>query len=283
MVTPAAYLLFYRRRSEHPLGGEKLEKILDVINTPPADSNSQPPSRDASPSGEGRRLGDSSHNGSSSAFAAGQTHRVGDGGPAITKTMKSRGLTGVPPEDGGPLKSVEMTSNEDDELPGYTPAGYDPSGVEQHFSRNMSDGFDHNDDSGVDTDGPTYGPPAPWHRNNWSFNTMGTQMAAAPPGSPDPDAGDEDIFQDSASTKVEGGDDSDVHESWPASDDEMDSHVHGLMNTSGGARRSTRESAPPPDSMDVDSAEQPVHIVPPVGDDEDEDLPVVELHAGDGA
>ena len=57
---------------------------MTAINAPPAaDSDSRPTSRDASPSGEGPRLGDSSHIGSSSAFtAAGQVRHVGDGGSA---------------------------------------------------------------------------------------------------------------------------------------------------------------------------------------------------------
>src|SRR3954465_10655905 len=71
VVTPAAYLLFYRRRSNHPLGGPKLEELLTAANVPPAaDFESRPTSRDASPSGEGPRPGDSSDNGSSGAFTA---------------------------------------------------------------------------------------------------------------------------------------------------------------------------------------------------------------------
>ena len=75
VVQKNAYLLFYRRREPVPLGGEKLEQILAQ-----ADSEEQNNSRDASPSGEGQRLGGSSHNGSSSAL--GQPHLVGDGGSA---------------------------------------------------------------------------------------------------------------------------------------------------------------------------------------------------------
>lgn len=199
---------------------------------------------------------------------------MGDGGPAITKITKSRWTTGAPPEDGSPLKSVEMTN--DEELPAYSQEDSDPSGMSQHFSRNMSEGFD--------IDGPVYGPQPPWQDNaGWSFGNI---SGAAPAPSPDLEA-DEDLFQDSASTKVEDGDiDSDRGSplgSWPASDHggEIEPDVHELMDMSGGGGRGMRESAPPPDGMDVDTVkEQPILVVPPTAMDDDEDeLPVAELHA----
>lgn len=66
MVNPAAYLLFYRRRSITPLGGprftEVAEKYRAMEEAPSSDD-------DDSESGEGRRLGaDSSQTGSSSAL-----------------------------------------------------------------------------------------------------------------------------------------------------------------------------------------------------------------------
>jgi ubiquitin carboxyl-terminal hydrolase 4/11/15 len=278
VVTAAAYLLFYRRREDHPLGGPILTEILEAANTK-ADSEepAQKGSREPSPhSGEGRRLGDSSHNGSSSAFRAGQAHRVGDGGSAITKTMTTRGMTGVLLEDGSPLKSVEMTSNDDEELPPYS-----PNGMSQHFSRNMGEGLDEGIDTSMDN-GPVYGPHASWHGVNsgWSFESIKSlndetlnDTAAAPPGSPD-----EDLFQDTASTRVEGGDDSGVRSpvDW-LSEDEVDPQVHDLVDGFNGSGRGMRESAPPPDGMEVDESPIPVFVVPPPLDDEDEDLPVHEL------
>lgn len=53
MVTSAAYLLFYRRRSSIPLGGPKFQEIFDRFNQPPLDD-------DMSDSGEGQRLGQGS-------------------------------------------------------------------------------------------------------------------------------------------------------------------------------------------------------------------------------
>ena len=108
VVTPAAYLLFYRRRSEHPLGGPRLQKVVDVPSGHEADSEVQSDSREPSPpAGEGRRLGGSSHNGSSSAFAPDQARRVGDGGLQTEQKM---------------LHEVPLT---DDGLPSYTDSGRD--------------------------------------------------------------------------------------------------------------------------------------------------------------
>ena len=60
MVTSAAYLLFYRRRSDVPLGGPKFQEIFERY--------SQGPVEDMSESGEGQRLGQgSSQRGSPSA------------------------------------------------------------------------------------------------------------------------------------------------------------------------------------------------------------------------
>ena len=66
-MTSAAYLLFYRRRSDKPLGPQYLQKIVheayEEISKSPDSSRAQ------SLAGEGRRLGDFSRNGSSGALA----------------------------------------------------------------------------------------------------------------------------------------------------------------------------------------------------------------------
>jgi ubiquitin carboxyl-terminal hydrolase 4/11/15 len=274
VVTNAAYLLFYRRREDHPLGGPIMTEILEAANiTADSEDAQQQGSRDPSPqSGEGRRLGDSSHNGSSSAFRAGQAHRVGDGGSAITKSVTTRGMTGVLLEDGSPLKSVEQTSNDDEELPGYRSPS--PNGLSQHFTRNMSEGYEH--DEGIDTSmdsAPVYGPTAPWHSTGWAFSHLKQHRA-----SPDPDAIDEDLFHDTASTKVEGGEGSGAGSlvDWSASEGELDPGVRDLVDFQAHGR-GMRESAPPPDAMEVDE-DVPHFVVPPdVPGDDDEDLEVAEL------
>lgn len=87
-MSPSAYLLFYRRRSDRPLGGKILEQITvdsrrDIENELRSDSDSDFDSEKetSSTTGEARRLGDFSRNGSPSASAgAGAAHRAGDGG-----------------------------------------------------------------------------------------------------------------------------------------------------------------------------------------------------------
>ncbi|OKL63316.1 hypothetical protein UA08_01805 [Talaromyces atroroseus] len=105
VISTAAYLLFYRRRSETPLGGKLLQEITEASTRADSEDN-QDDSRTGSPSGEGRRLVDSSRNGSTSALAAvGAVHQAGDGGlPA-----------------GLQVRSVEVDSSggEDNELPPY--------------------------------------------------------------------------------------------------------------------------------------------------------------------
>ncbi|KAL8778763.1 MAG: hypothetical protein Q9194_001819 [Teloschistes cf. exilis] len=82
-VTSAAYLLFYRRRSEQPLGGPFFERIMHGTDESAAESD--PNSDSAFPPGEGKRLDGSSHNGSSSALrGVGAAHQVGGGGDALT-------------------------------------------------------------------------------------------------------------------------------------------------------------------------------------------------------
>lgn len=76
VVTSAAYLLFYRRRSAAPLGGPKFQEIIDRYDRQGQDTSD-------SDSGEGQRLGHgSSPRGSSSALqtGAGATLRSGRGG-----------------------------------------------------------------------------------------------------------------------------------------------------------------------------------------------------------
>ncbi|KAI1769964.1 UCH-domain-containing protein [Hypoxylon cercidicola] len=79
MVDATAYLLFYRRRSEIPLGGPRMQKILEQF----ADHDTDNESANA---GEGQRLGEGfSQNGSSSALqGAGATRLHGKAGGSST-------------------------------------------------------------------------------------------------------------------------------------------------------------------------------------------------------
>ena len=74
VVTRAAYLLFYRRRSAGPLGPPQLQEVVNSWWNPgseTANDSDEAISRTESPAGNGLRLDGSSRNGSSSAFAAG--------------------------------------------------------------------------------------------------------------------------------------------------------------------------------------------------------------------
>jgi ubiquitin carboxyl-terminal hydrolase 4/11/15 len=264
VVTPAAYLLFYRRRSNHPLGGPKLEELLTANAPPAADSESRPTSRDASPSGEGPRLGDSSHNGSSGAFtAAGQVRHVGDGGSAPMQ------IPGAYHE----VESLERSSVQVDDneiLPGYE--DMQMIGPQQLQPSHM----DLDGDEGIDVSFPVN---VPWdYPPGWGFDALTSgraapsQMTAVPPGSLDfnQDADiEEGLFGngDGASMKAEGGDGSsagnmsDPDETMKSVEDFDESAASPLI------RRSERESAPPP------------HVIG--GDEEEDELPVVELRVDD--
>ena len=170
MVTSAAYLLFYRRRSSGPLGGPFFERLLNGDESGPG---SQPGSRTGSPSGEGRRLDDSSRTGSSSAFHEVEaTHQAGGGG-----LIRPSQRTGV-----------------DDNMPA--------DGPEQA----PFDGMDMDEDEGIGMGAPLYeeGPSTLQSYRDapaWSFEDSHgytqdfdhqrplTQAAALPPGS------DEDLFE----------------------------------------------------------------------------------------
>jgi len=107
VVTSAAYLLFYRRRSPTPLGGPTFEKILNKASNLSQESTSQPASRTESPSapaGEDKRLDDFSRTGSSSASrGAGAVHQAGSGGLAGVGTM-----------------TTVTRKNQEDKLPNYS-------------------------------------------------------------------------------------------------------------------------------------------------------------------
>ncbi|KAK5078953.1 hypothetical protein LTR64_002627 [Lithohypha guttulata] len=268
VVQKNAYLLFYRRRSEDPLGGPNLEKILSEVDS---EENLETQSRDASPSGEGQRLGGSSHNGSSSALV-GQAHRVGDGGSAVNRqVIKMKGLSrGLEDEqEGHSMFHGPQSLSKSEELPPY--------------GDRDSDMLLDNDvvDEGISMIGPTQ----PWLDDalvqGWGFD------AAAPPNS---NAGDSEHFEapfgrlgrrdsnvsvaNASSTGGLGGSEianlSDL-------DDEQD--TGNILEYDDLGRdpilRGNRESAPPPD--DPETLPKIIHHVPiPEGED-DEELEVQEL------
>ena len=183
VVTNAAYLLFYRRRSDQHLGGPNFKWLsTSESNT----SEYQPTSRAASQAGEGKRLDDSSRNGSSSALrGVGAAHQAGGGGSEAEGVMIGPMRTGV-----------------DDDLPAYSEndphapmSTLDPRGL------NME--LDMEEDEAISmAPGPlNYVSP----RSDWSFDRLNDgeheQITAAPHTSDN----DEDLFAgDNSSTKAAG-------------------------------------------------------------------------------
>ena len=171
-VTSSAYLLFYRRRSDRPLGGKILEEITESSTRPASsESDSQEESRPPSPSGEGRRLGGSSRNGSSSALAGvGAAHQSGDGGLRIG-AQKNRDEDNPPEYSNSPsygersMGGTGMNFDDEDEfgsgalgdpfrvsnLPSWsfnrvTDAHHDPSQMTELPGSLSDNGLDNDDD-----------------------------------------------------------------------------------------------------------------------------------------
>lgn len=240
-MTSAAYLLFYRRRSDQPLGGKVLQDITESSVRGVNDSDSQIDSRAESPAGEGLRLGDSSRTGSSSALVGvGAVHQAGDGGLQTVTRVRSVG---------------ENDDDDDDDL---------PPEYSDHL-RSGEQSLEHAE--GMDLEESDYGTgmrPSPLRFANepmWSFDRASdtaelTQSTAAPGGSYYEDDG-EDLFDDGDSNKAVGGDLSDSDTRMPSADDTSKYPHFTVMNPLSG------------DGM-----------APSDGEDED-DLPVVELRVNE--
>ncbi len=228
-----------------------------------ADSEEPAGSRDPSPvAGEGRRLDDSSHIGSSSAYPVDRAHLVGDGGSAHHNQSQGQ-LRGTRPES--LLRSIEtiQQSNDEEELPAY--AEHELSGGQmQPASKNCSSPAI--PDEAVDMeydDGASYQQQWGMIREpSWGFNHLSNQSA------PHPNSDVEDMFADKSvrsndSTRVEGNAESDVDEGY------QDTPMFSDAPQDDTQMRSMRESAPPPTEF------VPVKVSQEMSDDED--LPVHEI------
>lgn len=126
VITSAAYLLFYRRRSSTPLGPEPLQKLVldwrNPTNEEASESSgqqssttrtSEDASRSDSPAGNGKGAHGSSPNGSSSASLA----RAAAGLGAGADRQRGGGLGAERTREGQALGPAMM--NEDEDLPPY--------------------------------------------------------------------------------------------------------------------------------------------------------------------
>lgn len=165
IVDPSAYLLFYRRRSEIPLGGPRFQQILDRFEDDASDS-------DLPDSGEGQGLdeGFSPSNGSSSALkGAGATpphdnakNTTGDWVHGESRTIDNV----IDPKLRGVQPSVEEDEAIDlsEDLP--APTGFRPFG-----SGNWSfSGLPGNEDQGQSGDSDAASDEA---QHNWSGDDEG--------------------------------------------------------------------------------------------------------------
>ena len=206
----------------------------------------------ASGSGEGQRLGDSSHNGSSSAYQVGQAHLVGDGGEdTVASRDQSLEMTA-----GGARRSIEANqqmNDRDDDLPPPYGEVLPDEGVSMDY----------------DTDANTQ--PV-WEVDpGWGWDHLektgggGGIMRMVPPNSENR-FGDKEETGSNDSTRVEG------------SDVEVDD---APVWSDGVSARGMRESAPPPQQVDTEMVSIPIIRTEEVDDEDDEELPVAELHAGE--
>ena len=138
MVTSAAYILFYRRRTSTALGGSFFEKILHEVDDPEGTSapGSTNQSRNPSPgaaAGEGRRLEDSSRGFSSASREAEAALQAGNGGEQ--QGVRTRGGAGARRQ----LSTNSTQEMDEEELPEY--AAEDPNPVQSMEVDEDLDGF----------------------------------------------------------------------------------------------------------------------------------------------
>lgn len=177
-VTRNAYLLFYRRRSPHPLGPTQLRQLVQTAESDPSpeseeDEDTDRPSRPLE-TGNGLRLDASSRNGSSSAFTAGTGAVAGaaalrGGGSQLSRVGKTAGVG---------AETGDLSDDED--LPPYASEMYPDEGYDDADT----DGF-----GGVGTYAPLsniYNEPV------WSFGgNIGGGSTLRANGSDDGAASDE--------------------------------------------------------------------------------------------
>ncbi|KAK8048654.1 ubiquitin specific peptidase 11 [Apiospora phragmitis] len=256
IVESSAYLLFYRRRSELPLGGPRFKEIIDNLDHPAA-------GEEMDEAGEGQRLGEgSSPTGSPSAFqeqeaAAIPQRRLGTGG------------------NGGLTNGTQS----DDDLPSLSKINFDSQGVQPSI-----------EDEGIDvTDKPTHTSLA----SDWNFDSLLTAESMKPghdsgvPGSPADSMATNEAQHDSSG-------DERLHSSRNTFSPETDMDIPGASHYELGPSTEGEPPAytelPPPDSraeLDRDDmnrmwdGKQNVLNVPAPGDQHSEEAAEIHLDEDD--
>ena len=241
VVTSAAYLLFYRRRSTESLGGPFFERLMSESH----DSESQPTSRVPSPAGEGKRLDDSSRVGSSSALrGVGAAHQAGGGGSVegAGVPIARKGIDDDDPAEGLPAYSARDPQSTLDlgDLQGETL---------ESMELEEDEGIGMEEDVNPRWQGPhILGGNEP----QWNWNGL-APANNSPRGSGGEGQEDEDLFADDSSTKVakSSGSEEDSNRMAEFHDDE--GTTHGMFGT------------PPQDSIPILNVPAPLDE-PPVID-----------------
>jgi ubiquitin carboxyl-terminal hydrolase 4/11 len=157
VCTPAAYLLFYRRRSAHPLGSPEIQKIvnraLDGATDSETDSRDNSPSEDNSKSGNGRRPlhGDPLfHNGSLSGSAIDPavarrplgTTEGGLAGARLAGQHRGQGARGMGQRRTG-MGQVDEDDDEDEDVigPHRGGVGLDDEGIDMDENDDLLPSF----------------------------------------------------------------------------------------------------------------------------------------------
>ncbi|KAI9840768.1 MAG: CSN-associated deubiquitinating enzyme Ubp12, partial [Thelocarpon superellum] len=262
-VTPAAYLLFYRRRAERPLGGPQLEQVMDEARQ---EAEGTSGSRSSSPAGDGHGLDDSSRTGSSSAsHGAGVGLRAGTGGLA-----------------GGSLTTT-MTTNDGDALPSYSHSvPMRDDGSPNSYAEKMQV------DEAVDTEYPERSNVHPLaSTSNWSFGFRpGMGMSLGGEG-----GSDDENLMDGASDKAADGSSrgSRASSTHMADFDDDDDGVGDDAEAVVGVTPTTPDASlamaghPHPSSIMPGTFQADLDIDPPlVADEELDEPPVAEVHVEEG-
>jgi hypothetical protein len=243
VCTPAAYLLFYRRRSAQPLGSPEVQKIVERAMDGEGSESEDATSRSASPSeldksGNGRRLGDSSPSGSSSALvgpvAARPLHGAGSAG-AGPQALQARGKMHQRQQMG---VTTLMSRNEDeDELSELHHIGGQSSSRGVGASDDVDEGIgltmdddDDEENSAYQHGGSLWGMTAP----SWSYTDLAPTVTEHHEEHLDErDADGEDFASDGA---VDGSDDGfgaseKMHEEFGGEDDVSDLPGASIMSS----------------------------------------------------
>lgn len=264
-MTSAAYLLFYRRRSEVPLGGPRFQEIFDCYN-----NQLYAADEDMADSGEGQRLGlGSSRRGSPSALT----------GAGLILPQGNRGLARLGDTDDDTDVGVQLSWSNQDTLQHSIEADGEDEGI----------GLTDYDNAGMAGMTSVIGP------SSWSFKNLNSKAGSEMTGD-DADIASDVAQNDDSSVDV------DIFEGPSTAD--MDHLLArepgaGYVEAPGQVPDSALDGdVPPPPSAEmqdymsriaaetwVKQQTQKVHKVPPAAaldDDDQASDKVAEIHVGDG-